>query len=96
MARIAGINIPLNKHIVIALTSIYGIGHSRAKKICEAAGIAFIGPTPESAPRAELPFQPLQIFRRTHLRKFHAASRNNAPKSRRPVRPSAGLYCPGK
>jgi small subunit ribosomal protein S13 len=40
VARIAGINIPLNKHIVIALTSIYGIGHSRAKKICEAAGIA--------------------------------------------------------
>ena len=40
MARIAGINIPLNKHIVIALTSIYGIGHSRARKICEAAGIA--------------------------------------------------------
>ena len=39
MARIAGINIPLNKHIVIALTSIYGIGNSSAKKICEAAGI---------------------------------------------------------
>jgi small subunit ribosomal protein S13 len=30
----------LNKHIVIALTSIYGIGDSSAKKICEAAGIA--------------------------------------------------------
>jgi small subunit ribosomal protein S13 len=40
VARIAGINIPLNKHIVIALTSIYGIGHSRAKQICEAAGIS--------------------------------------------------------
>jgi small subunit ribosomal protein S13 len=40
VARIAGINIPLNKHIVIALTSIYGIGDSSAKKICEAAGIA--------------------------------------------------------
>jgi small subunit ribosomal protein S13 len=40
VARIAGINIPLNKHIVIALTSIYGIGDSRAKQICEAAGIA--------------------------------------------------------
>ena len=40
MARIAGINIPLNKHIVVALTSIYGIGDSRAKQICEAAGIA--------------------------------------------------------
>jgi small subunit ribosomal protein S13 len=40
VARIAGINIPLNKHIVIALTSIYGIGNSRAQKICEAAGIA--------------------------------------------------------
>ena len=40
MACIAGINIPLNKHIVIALTSIYGIGDSRAKQICEAAGVA--------------------------------------------------------
>lgn len=39
MARIAGINIPLNKHVVIALTSIYGIGRSRAKQICNAAGI---------------------------------------------------------
>jgi small subunit ribosomal protein S13 len=40
VARIAGINIPLNKHIVIALTSIFGIGNSSARKICEAAGIA--------------------------------------------------------
>ena len=40
MARIAGINIPVNKHVVIALTSIYGIGNTRAKQICEAAGIA--------------------------------------------------------
>lgn len=39
MARIAGINIPLNKHVVIALTSIYGIGRSRAVKICNAAGV---------------------------------------------------------
>ena len=39
MARIAGINIPLNKHIVISLTSIYGIGNSRARQICEAAGV---------------------------------------------------------
>jgi small subunit ribosomal protein S13 len=40
VARIAGINIPVNKHVVIALTSIYGIGDTRAKQICEAAGIA--------------------------------------------------------
>ena len=40
MARIAGINIPLNKHVVIALTSIFGIGNTRAKQICEAAGVA--------------------------------------------------------
>jgi small subunit ribosomal protein S13 len=40
MARIAGINIPLQKHVVIALTSIYGIGDTRAQKICDAAGIA--------------------------------------------------------
>jgi small subunit ribosomal protein S13 len=39
MARIAGINIPANKHAVIALRAIYGIGRSRAQKICEAAGI---------------------------------------------------------
>jgi small subunit ribosomal protein S13 len=30
----------LNKHVVIALTSIYGIGNSRAKQICAAAGVA--------------------------------------------------------
>ncbi|NND54084.1 MAG: 30S ribosomal protein S13 [Gammaproteobacteria bacterium] len=40
MARIAGINIPLNKHIVVALTSIYGIGMTRAREICEAAKVA--------------------------------------------------------
>lgn len=39
MARIAGINIPDQKHTVIALTSIYGIGSTRAKAICAAAGI---------------------------------------------------------
>jgi len=39
MARIAGINIPVNKHTVIALTSIYGIGTTRARQICVAAGV---------------------------------------------------------
>ena len=39
MARIAGINIPVNKHAVIALTAIYGIGRTRAQAICTAAGI---------------------------------------------------------
>ncbi len=34
MARIAGINIPVNKHIVIGLQSIYGIGRTRAIEIC--------------------------------------------------------------
>ena len=40
MARIAGINIPDHKHAVIALTAIYGIGKTRSKSICAAAGIA--------------------------------------------------------
>ena len=40
MARIAGINIPLHKHVVIALSSIYGIGSTRAIKVCEGAGVA--------------------------------------------------------
>ncbi|MCW8878237.1 MAG: 30S ribosomal protein S13 [Kangiellaceae bacterium] len=39
MARIAGINIPVNKHSVIALTSIYGIGRTRAQQICSNAGV---------------------------------------------------------
>ena len=40
MARIAGINIPVNKHTVIALTSIYGIGRTRAANICTEAKVA--------------------------------------------------------
>lgn len=40
MARIAGINIPNHQHAEIALTSIYGVGRSRAKEICVAAGVA--------------------------------------------------------
>jgi len=40
MARIAGINIPLNKHAVIALQAIYGIGTTRARQICAAAAVA--------------------------------------------------------
>jgi len=40
MARIAGINIPVNKHVNIALTSIFGVGRTRADQVCEAAGIA--------------------------------------------------------
>jgi small subunit ribosomal protein S13 len=39
MARIAGINIPMNKHVVIGLTHIFGVGRSRAKDICSAANI---------------------------------------------------------
>lgn len=39
MARIAGINIPVQKHAVIALTAIYGVGVSRAQKICADANI---------------------------------------------------------
>ena len=35
MARIAGINIPTNKHILIGLQSIFGIGQTRSKLICE-------------------------------------------------------------
>ena len=39
MARIAGINIPTQKHTFIALTAIYGIGVPRARAICAAAGV---------------------------------------------------------
>ena len=39
MARIKGVDIPDNKHIVISLTYIYGIGHSLAKEICAGAKV---------------------------------------------------------
>ena len=39
MARIAGVNIPDQKHISISLTHIYGIGSTTARKICSATGI---------------------------------------------------------
>ena len=39
MARIAGVNIPKEKRLVIALTYIYGIGYSTALKICKKTGL---------------------------------------------------------
>ena len=39
MARIAGVDLPKNKRIEIALTYIYGIGRSRAKEIIEKTGV---------------------------------------------------------
>ncbi len=40
MARIAGVNIPDNKHTVISLTYVYGIGRTTAKQICAKVGVA--------------------------------------------------------
>jgi small subunit ribosomal protein S13 len=40
MARIAGVNIPVQKHTWAGLTQIYGIGKTRALEICAAAGVA--------------------------------------------------------
>lgn len=39
MARIAGVNIPDNKHAAVSLTYIYGVGKTTALKICENSGI---------------------------------------------------------
>lgn len=40
MARIAGVNIPPQKHVVIGLTEIYGIGRNRAKTLCDSAKVS--------------------------------------------------------
>lgn len=40
MARIAGVNIPDNKHALVSLTYVYGIGKTQAKRICAASGVA--------------------------------------------------------
>ena len=39
MARIAGINLPTNKRVIVALTYIHGIGKVTSQKICESAGV---------------------------------------------------------
>ena len=39
MARIAGINIPMNKHVWVGLTHIFGVGRTQAKKACETANV---------------------------------------------------------
>ena len=39
MARIAGVNIPDHKHVVISLTYIYGVGRTSAQKVCAASGV---------------------------------------------------------
>jgi small subunit ribosomal protein S13 len=39
LARIAGVNIPTNKRVVVALQYIHGIGAAKAKEICEKVGI---------------------------------------------------------
>lgn len=40
MARIGGVNIPDNKHAVISLTYVYGIGRTTAQKLCASTGVA--------------------------------------------------------
>tara|TARA_Y100001968_G_scaffold93730_1_gene84208 strand:- start:565 stop:921 length:357 start_codon:yes stop_codon:yes gene_type:complete len=40
MARVAGVNIPDRKHTVVALQTIYGVGITRAEKICDESGVA--------------------------------------------------------
>jgi len=40
MARIAGINIPMNKHVWVGLTHIYGVGRTRSKEVCVLAGVS--------------------------------------------------------
>jgi small subunit ribosomal protein S13 len=40
MARIAGVNLPVQKHVVIGLQSIFGVGRSRSKKVCVESGVS--------------------------------------------------------
>jgi small subunit ribosomal protein S13 len=57
MARIAGVNIPDNKHAVISLTYIYGIGRSQARRVCAETGV------PESAKVSELTEEQMDALR---------------------------------
>ena len=57
MARIAGVNIPDNKHAVISLTYVYGVGRPTAKLVCANAGIE------ESAKIGDLSEEQLELLR---------------------------------
>ena len=46
MARIAGVNLPAQKHVWVGLQSIFGIGRTRSKKVCESAGVTFVDQDP--------------------------------------------------
>lgn len=63
MARIAGVNIPDQKHAVISLTYVYGIGKTRAKAICASSGV------PEGVKIGELGEEQLEAIR-TEVAKF--------------------------
>jgi small subunit ribosomal protein S13 len=63
MARIAGVNIPDNKHTVISLTYIFGIGRTTAKKLCVTTGIT------ETAKVKDLSEEQLDLLR-TEVGKF--------------------------
>lgn len=57
MARIAGVNIPDNKHAVISLTYIYGVGRTQARRLCAESGVA------ETAKVAELTEEQMDALR---------------------------------
>lgn len=57
MARIAGVNIPDNKHAVISLTYIFGIGRTTARALCAKTGVV------ESAKVASLSEEQLDLLR---------------------------------
>lgn len=57
MARIAGVNIPDNKHAVISLTYIFGVGRSQARRLCAETGVA------ESTKIGELTEQEMDALR---------------------------------
>lgn len=59
MARIAGINIPMNKHIVIGLTHVFGVGNTTARKACEVSGVA---PTTKTKDLTEAEVAALRSF----------------------------------
>ena len=74
MARIAGINIPMNKHVWVGLTAIYGVGRSQALKACEGAQAILFGsvggPKWESLPPEKQPERAALLPLRKHFNLF--------------------------
>src|SRR5437660_1668161 len=84
MARIAGVDLPRNKHVDIALTYIYGIGNARSRRILSTAGVEPLKKVQDlNEDEVNRIRQTMTIQRTTRWQKQHPGREHPAPKAKR-------------